>query len=413
MESDHPLDPWTYRESLLARTMRTLWPDKQLSNAADHFPWLTHRLSSVSPDLTRKRIFQCMVSGAWLDFYCIGPFHTQEDRLAVGEVTRLFRFHADNEPWLLDTVDDPDVGLFCGYFSSDEHRGLVAALSADHVTYGVVSPDDPDLDRYPALVYSLEEEPAEALVRRLDRYVEAGGRLLLTGGPPPDGLTCLGVGNTPRKIERAAGTYVRVRPEDHRRLASAVLEQLDLLFLDGDFWQADMDPSAEGLLRFIPAAMFGPPEKCYYTEVSDIPCLFVRRHGAGRVAWIPWAVGTHFHRQGHAGHAALVLAVLDHLLEPPRRVRVKAAAMVEVTHRMDRGGRFEWISLYNHSGQMDRVQGAPVPLLEVEVHLRPHRPPRRVHLLGSRREIGFTAATDGMVSLVVPRLDEYEIVVVE
>ena len=32
-----------------------------------------------------------------------------------------------------------------------------------------------------------------------------------------------------------------------------------------------MEPDTEALLRFIPPAMFGPPEKCYYTNFGLRP----------------------------------------------------------------------------------------------------------------------------------------------
>jgi hypothetical protein len=50
-------------------------------------------------------------------------------------------------------------------------------------------------------------------------------------------------------------------------------------------------------LGLIPQAMFGPPERCYYTTVSDIPALLVNRHGRGACAVFPWDVGAHYARQ--------------------------------------------------------------------------------------------------------------------
>jgi hypothetical protein len=192
-----------------------------------------------------------------------------------------------------------------------------------------------------------------------------------------------------------------------------VFDHLELLRLNGEVWTAQMDDDVEDLLRFIPPAMFGPPEKCYYTEVSDIPALYARTAGQGRVAWIPWRVGTHFEELGHAGHAALVTSALDQLLELPRRVRVEAPAVVELTHRADRGGRFEWLSLYNHSGQLDRVLGSPLPIHDVTVRIKPRLPVKSARLLKAGQPLPLTAPAEGVIEGVVSVLNAYEIVLLE
>jgi len=52
-------------------------------------------------------------------------------------------------------------------------------------------------------------------------------------------------------------------------------------------------------------------------------------------------------------------------------VRLDGPALVEMNHRADRAGRFEWVSLYSHSGQLGKVTGAPVPIRKVTVIIIP------------------------------------------
>jgi hypothetical protein len=174
-----------------------------------------------------------------------------------------------------------------------------------------------------------------------------------------------------------------------------------------------MAAGGEGWLRFIPPAMFGPPEKCYYTNVSDLPCLYARSSERGAVAWIPWRVGTEFEAFGHAGHAALVLGALDELLKLPRRVRVNGPALVEMNHRADRAGQFEWVSLYNHSGQMDKVIGPPVPIRDVSVEITPASPVKAARLLKSGQSLPLKTGAQGAVTCTVPVLNAYEVVLFE
>lgn len=412
-ESNTPHGRWTYEDSEKARRVILENPGKMLSNAAVHFIHYPHRHASVSPNLTRRRLLQNMVNAAWLDFYCIGPLHTQEDRLGLDEVRDTFRFHAENEPWLLDTFELADVGLALDATGqSDEYRGLYKVLAESHIAFDLVSLIESDLARYPALVVPVEKEIPAAAVGRLDAYMNQGGRLLLTG-PAPAALRCIGLRGSAETIPPSQGTYVRIRPEDKARLRGELFDKLDLVVLDGELWQGELAEDVEGLLRYIPPAMFGPPEKCYYTSVSTIPCLYFRKCGTGSVAWFPWHVGAHYERQGHAGHRALVITALDSLLELPRRVQLDAPVLVEMNHRGDRAGRFEWVGLINHSGQLEQVLHAPLPIRELVIRLKPRKPVKAVRLLKAQTDLEFVSDADNQVRCVLPELGDFEIVLFE
>jgi hypothetical protein len=413
-ESHAALDNWVYEEGFRTRLARLRYSDKQQANAAVSFPHYPHRHASVSPDLTRKRLVGCLVNGGWLDFYCIGRFNGQEDRIGLDQVEDVFRFHAANERWLTNTVERADVGLAVeGAGQSDEVRGLIGMLSQTHVSYELVSLAKSDLATLPALIVPVNGPlPADAL-RRLDDYVTGGGRLLLTGGPVTPELKSLGLSAMGETREAEPGTYIRIRPADQTRLKQPVLAKLDLVPLNGELWTASPGADGETLLRFIPPAMFGPPEKCYYTSVSDIPCLYARLADRGGVVWIPWRVGTEFEAFGHAGHAALVMGALDELLQLPHRVRVHGPALVEMNHRADLAGKFEWVSLYNHSGQLDKVIGAPVPIRDVMVEITPASPVKLARLLKSGELLPLNAGTEGKVTCTVPVLNAYDVVLFE
>ena len=97
----------------------------------------------------------------------------------------------------------------------------------------------------------------------------------------------------------------------------------------------------------------------------------------------------------------------------PRRVRVEAPALVEVNHRVDTAGRFEWVSLYNHTGQMDKVLGAPLPVRDLQVQIKPQSPVKSARLLKAGTPLRLAAAGEGAMDCVVPLLNAYEIVLFE
>ena len=413
-ESNTPHGRWTYEDSEKARFTLLDQPEKQLANAAVHFFHYPHRHTAVSPWLTQRRLYQQVINGAWLDFYCIGPFHALEDGLGTAQVREVFRFHAANERWLTNTLELADVGLVVDAArGSDELRGLFRILSEGHLSFDLVKLGGADLSRYRALIVPEGGKLGEDPIARLDDYVRQGGKLLVTGAEVPVALKSLGVNTALPDIPQEKGTYVRVRKDDKPHLIEAVFNDLDLLFLDGPLGRAGFTDGTQRLLRFIPPAMFGPPEKCYYTNVSDIPCLYSRNTGKGAVAWLPWSIGQHYEQQGHAGHAALVRGILAGVLKMPRTVAVEASPLLELNHRGDPDGHFEWVSLFNLSGQMDQVLHEPLPMRDVSVRVRPRGEVTSARLLTSGEALVIQRRGDGSVECVVPEVGGYEIVLFE
>ncbi|OHB66405.1 MAG: hypothetical protein A2Y77_04470 [Planctomycetes bacterium RBG_13_62_9] len=159
--------------------------------------------------------------------------------------------------------------------------------------------------------------------------------------------------------------------------------------------------------------MFGPPEKCYYRSVSDHPALLVKKHGRGAVACFPWDIGSHYAQQCHQGHASLVMGAIDSVLGLDRRLRVTTSPLVEVTHRLGQDGRFEWVALFNHSGQQGKALHHPIPIRDIAIDLKPQKQVKAVRLLRAGSTLTFSPRQDGRVSITVPQLDHYEIALFE
>jgi hypothetical protein len=68
---------------------------------------------------------------------------------------------------------------------------------------------------------------------------------------------------------------------------------------------------------------------------------------------------------GNQGHSLLAVGTLDNLLKTERRLHVNTSPLVEVTHRRDPDGDFEWVALLNHSGHLENVAHPPIPIHDV------------------------------------------------
>ena len=409
-ESGAPLGQETWDDLERAQWTLLTTQNKQLANTTVHFYRMIFRYSAAAPYLHSRRLFQQMVNGAWLDFYCIGPLQRLEDRAGLGPISDIFRFHANNEKWLLNTDSAAQVGLV--RHDGDDYWGWVQILSENHIPFDLVSFRHSDLKRYRALIVPESGGVKAQDVPALDAYVKGGGKLLLSGRIP-NALNCMGRPGLKKTWPLRHSMYVRIRPEDKVKLNVPGLKDFDLVQLRGDFHEYEPVSDTSRMLRIIHDVMYGPPEKCYYKSVSDIPALLVRKYGDGMAASLPFQIGAMYREWGNLGHPMLAIGTLDNLLKAECRLKVQSSPLVEVTHRQDPEGCFEWIALYNHSGRLENSFHPPIPIRDIEIILQPLKDIKNVRLLKDNRQLGFSVTKDGRICINVPELKTYEIVLFE
>jgi len=412
-ESNSPLGRGTYHDTDMAKWTLLTCGQRQLANAAVHFIRIPYRHTAVSPYLTVRRLWQQMINGAWLDFYCIGPLQRQEDQTGLDLAAGVYNFHAANEKWLVHTEGAGQVALVRR--GEQEYNGLMQILCENQIAFELTLLDPAQLANFQLVIVPDVGGLSEQQSHTLDEYIQNGGKLLLTGRVP-ETLRCLGSVKLKETRPAEKGAYIRIRPEDRRRLKRPILEKLDLVFLQGSFNVYELADDTEGFLRLIPGDMFGPPEKCYYRNVSDYPALLYRKSGKGTAACFTFGISAHYEQQCHQGHANLVVGAIDGLLGLDRRLKVETSPLVEATHRLGRNGRFEWVGLFNHSGQRDKALHQPVPITDIKITLRPRTSVKSVHLLQAGCQLDFSTDNSppkAEVSITVPQLNHYEIVLFE
>jgi hypothetical protein len=207
--------------------------------------------------------------------------------------------------------------------------------------------------------------------------------------------------------------YVRIRPEDKARLDIDGLKDFDLVQLRGDFHEYQPASGTDPMLRLIHDVMYGPPEKCYYKSVSDIPALLVRKHGDGMAVSFPFQIGAMYREWGNLGHPMLAVGTLDNLLKTSRRLKIDSSPLVEATHRRDPKGKFEWISLYNHSGRLENSFHPPIPINNIRISLKASRSIERVMSLSNSVELAWTNKSSEEIEIMLPKLGTYEIILVQ
>lgn len=420
--------PWEYSASSNVKRVLGSYKNKQASNASVHFYGYPARHSSDSQWVMQKRLVGNILHGGGLDFYCIGRLDNLEDSKSLEGVKKVYRFHEENEDVLSHTLSKNRVLVLRQ--KGKEYEGLFEILSENHILFDVMEHDAFHENYVPRALSSYElvvlpdvQALSDEQCLILDQYVNGGGRLLASGftstkdelGNPMKKvrLKSLGVKPEYNAFEREQGTYYRVFEKDKQKLGSERFAQLDLVFA----WERGLlcEPveSAEGLLGFIPPAMIGPPEKCYYEEVTDIPGLVHNRFGKGEAVFITFRLGALYHHKRHRGHSAIVISAIENLLGYEKEITTNASPLVELNRRYDAKRDFEWVGLLNHSGQLGGGFFEPLALHDIELSFTSEKKVKSVRSLVSGESIPFKINADGEIKLGVTVLNDFDFVLLE
>jgi hypothetical protein len=384
------LPMWPYSASDNVNRARNSEPDKMAINLAMSFvdyPW---RYVTVPAAEMRLRLYQNMAHGGPPAMAVVGTMD-QEDRSALAAARPIYRWHAAHEDLYVGQQSAARVLLLRGSRQA-AYRGFFRLLSEQHIPFAV-SDNLRWLDdaggggrdggrdgggRTFDLVIAPDGVPAD-----VERYVRAGGRLLVAGVTPPPAP--FRAGTVVAKRAHTQGAW-RIHDRDRELLPS--LKDTDLLFLDGEYVElkppaaatqavaqaaAQAQASAERpLLTLIPPAMFGPPEKVWVDKVeTTIPGLIVAAHGdrGGRIAYVPWDVGGLYYRHSSQAHAGLMTDLIDHLLPRGRQLTSSAHPLVEITVMRQPAQRRTLVHLVNLSGHADTAYFDPLPMRDISIDL--------------------------------------------
>ena len=420
---------WEYSASHNVKSTIGSWKNKQASNTAVHFYSYPARHAADASWLTQKRLFQNMMHGAGLDFYCIGRLDNLEDRHVLGNVKKVFQFHKKHENFFHHTQSGNKILLVREGLSSDEYEGVFEILTENHVLFDVMehfslaSDEMPkSLNDYEIVILPDVARLSERQCKFLDQYVEAGGRLMVTGltstkdeiGNPLNQLRLksLGAAEEYKPYEKTMGVYYRITDEDKKVFTDSVYKYFDLVYA----WEKGLLPTlkenATGHLGYIPQAMFGPPEKCYYEEVTDIPGLINHQYGKGETVFITFRLGAIYQKTSHYGHAALIMTALNQFLDYSPELVVEASPLVEISRQIDSEENFEWYALLNHTGQMGSGFFAPEPIRQIDLRFKPVKPVKNIKSLLTDNPLEFKENGD-WIELKVDELNAFDVMLVQ
>ncbi len=416
---ERPLPHWQYSASDNTKWAVRSFPDMVSSNTTVDFIDFPYRHASVSPHQQRLRLAQNLANAGSLDYYLIGRLDNHEDRSGFEGVRDLFHYHAVHEETYVDLVSRANVLLLKQSGPhTDEYRGWFRVLVENHVLFDVVRTDaalDVPWKQYDAVVAPELEAMSDALARRLDAFVEAGGTLIAVGQTgfrdafynprSKPALACLGIKAVKTVRADMRSSYLKF-VDALDRDGFPRMKAIDLVYMDGAYVYATYADEAESRMNLIPPHNYGPPERCYYEQVTEHPGLVIHSYGKGRAIYLPWSPGALFHRQGHLNTAYFCGDLLLHVAEVGR-VEGNLSPMVEVTRFAKKDGNYELVHLVNSSGHFGNSFYAPVTMRDVHIAIECESAPQDVMALRGEAIPTFDWE-NGILSITVLELQLFE-----
>lgn len=390
-----PLPLWPYSASDNVSRALGSEPGKMAFNLAMSFVDFPWRYAHVPKPEIQLRLYQNMAHGGPPALAVVGTME-QQDQSALNAARPVFEWHAKHEDLYVGQKNAARVLLVAGGETA-AYRGFFRMLTELHIPFAV-SENLRWMDDQPGR-FDLVIAPSRA-PKELERYVREGGRLLVAGVTPPD----MPVG---RIVARHSATQGYWRVHDRTLLPS--LKETSLVFFDGEY--VEVEPLDRPILTLIPPAMFGPPEKVWGDKVeTEVPGLVFADHGKGRLAYLPWNIGALYYRHSSPAHEGLVADVIDRLLPGGRQLKTNAHPLVEITVREQPARGRTLVHLVNVTGHSGTAYFPPVELRDIRIELAGRFV--RASASALAQQLG-TTTSEGYTSFTVPRLQAYEVVVLE
>ncbi|MDF2958664.1 MAG: hypothetical protein K0S39_399 [Paenibacillus sp.] len=413
---DRPLPHWQYSASDNTKWAVSSYPAMVSSNTTVDFPDYHHRHVAISPYQQKLRMAQNLANGGGLDYYLIGRLDNHEDKSGYEGIKEMFHYHAEHGEEYLNLTSASTVALLNGPSANQsEFRGWYRFLTENHYLFDTLMVQNAlnlPWDKYRAIIVPDYQPLSDELTARLDAYAHAGGTVISVcrSGFRDDAyqsrasvpFKCLGIDKVLSVREDNRSSYFKM---DHKEQFPR-FPVTELIYLDGHYVFGSYNDQVRSYFRLIPPHMYGPPERCYYTQITDHPGFTVHPYGKGQGIYIPWKPGELFHRQGYTNTSEFAADLLEHVagLNP---VQGNVPPMVEVTVFEQKGRNSSLLHLVNGTGHFGVTFYAPVTVSDLEVKLPADKAPQTVKSLVTGKTCPFDF-NDGQLTVKLDKLGLFE-----
>ncbi len=401
-----------YSASSNARLTAGPMRKRPADNASVDFIGFRYRDTSVSPALMALRQWQNLANAGSVSLYIMGRLDNHWDISGFAPTKEVFDFHKAHEALFVAMTSAARVLLVHKPLMAridPEAAGWIKALTACHIPFdevrlGELSEEllrDKDCVILPDAA-NLKCEQANML----DAFVQNGGHLIATGDTgftqDEQKLQSLGVKRLLRREKGLMSSVFLAEEKDFSAFPDC--KDAPYIAFGPDLTVCDYEDGTGKFFRLIPDHPFGPPERCYYTEVCDLPGVTVHSYGEGQTIHLPWKIGTFYYNEGWQNTLNVMKDALLQLCGMPE-IAPGLTPMVELVHCQAEGKQV--IQLINESGCFGNNYFPQVPVCGIRLRI----PGVPENAKASTLRGGKAVWENG--EIVLDELTDYEAIVIE
>jgi type 1 glutamine amidotransferase len=175
------------------------------------------------------------------------------------------------------------------------------------------------------------------------------------------------------------------------------------------------DPKMTAAFTLVPSYPDLPMEKVYSDKwTTDVPMVFARCVGRGRVVYFPFDLDRCFWENSAADHLMLLRNAVQWAMDGQQPMTVEGPGLLDISYwRQRRSLAAHLVNLTNPMAMRGYMREVlPAGPYRVTLELPPSVTPRRVRLLEAETEVPFER-TDSHITVTVPQVRLHEVVAVD
>ena len=335
---------------------------------------------AVSPNLQALRLWQNLANRGSLDYYFMGRPDRRLDASAFDTIKNIFSFYEKHEKEYLGLTSCAKVLLRRQdrWVATEEEKGWIRTLTECHIPFSEILPweyGDADLSAYNLVIMPDSPYLTREEEEKTDTFVRQGGTVILVGESALSdekkgmgdqyGMDCTGI-KAVTSVEKNVMSAMLLKKEGEEEIFTSSSDSQVFGVWD-TYLHMEADLDCERLLSYIPPHPYGPPECCYYTEVTEEAGAYVHTYGLGKCVVIPWHPGTFYSQTGHSNPFFFMKDLLF-TRGSCETLSDTLTPMVETTLNKQKDGNL-FLQMVNTSGSFGVSFFRPLPVYGVQCRI--------------------------------------------
>jgi hypothetical protein len=357
-------------------------------------------------------------------------------------VSNIFEWHWKNEKFLRNEENLAKVAIVYSqqtahYYGGERARekvedpqlGFYQALIESRIPFEMVHDgllDAAHVDRFTLLILPNIAALSDAQCKQLEAYVSRGGSIVATSETSlydewgkrrsNFGLSNLfGCAFDGKVDERMQNSYITVEHGVRPNPLSAGLEGTPRVINGVRRVHAKaLDQNANPLLTLVPSYPDLPMERVFTTTPhTNIPAVFMKEHGKGRVVYFPMDIDRTFWEVLSTDHLALLRNAILWAAPKANPLRIQGAGVLDVAYWRQKGSQtVHLVNLTNPMMMKGPIREVfPVGPFVVELPLLSGTDPKEVKLLTANTAAVWSRIGGG-IRVEVPRVEVHEVIAI-